>query len=201
MWPDSGLKAPKVNRRGVRRSLGRIEKMLELPSENGLPRMRLYKDLAELRAETGYQGAHGFYDPAQNLIVATLNSAAHEIGHYHDFKSGKLKALASIKSPEERRAAQIRNELVAVLYAGVKMGLQGPHLAYEHQFLDWFHFERKTQTFGPHPKIALHNLSFPQIQDIAEWLSLSDQSWRPRLELIFEHYLDSPSALPASLRK
>lgn len=163
--------------------------MLEIPAKGDQPHIKLYENLDELAEHTGQRVQHGYFDAQNRMIVATLDSVAHEIGHYKDFQSGKLKSLRGISDPSERVQATLRNEIVAILFARTKMGPQAKFLEHEIALQEWLQFMRAQNKFGPHGGTALDDLSFAQIQDFAEWVVKLEHPWFQRLEYIFRHYL------------
>jgi len=160
------------------------------------PRMKLFRSFEELRLETGEKLTHGYFDPQTNTIVATLESCAHEIGHFKDFKSGRLRAASLKDSPSSRAESRIRNEIVAVLFSAQKIK-PGPHLLrYEADFLDWFFFaqDRKHFDIFARPEFLsqpLKEWKFSDVQDFADWVVKEEHAWFERLEFIFRHYLQS----------
>ncbi len=163
--------------------------LLVEPQKPGEPRLQLYESIQELRKDTGQKVSHGYFDAANNTVVATLYSVAHELGHFHDYRSGKMKVIASIKNKTEKSSARIRNEIVAILYARSKVKAKEHFLDYEQEFLDWFLFNRASKTFGPHPEFEIENLKIEKIQEISDWVVLKDRPWLEKLRHIFRHYL------------
>lgn len=164
--------------------------MIEVPANGEEPRIRIYENKEELERETGMKTVHGYFDPKENIIIATLDTVAHEVGHYLDFKHGGLKIAAQLKDPIERSQAKMRNEIVAILYAHKKLGGKGKYLPHEVDFLEWLYFMKsQKKDFGPHAEIPYEKLSVSQIQEIANWVVLSEHEWFQKLEHIFRAYL------------
>ncbi|MDB5037640.1 MAG: hypothetical protein JWQ35_1168 [Bacteriovoracaceae bacterium] len=160
-----------------------------IPTEKGEPTIKVFESVKELQAETGQTVCHGFFDAESNMIIATADSVAHEVGHYLDFKSGKLKVLKNSASPIKKIEACLRNEIVAILFAYTKCGEGGASLIYEVRFLEWLRFTRRSQKFGPHAERSLLELNLKEIQDLADWVTLSEHSWFDRLNYFFKNYL------------
>jgi len=164
--------------------------MIDVPAKGDEPQMKLYRDLSELQAATGEQVTHGWFDPSTNTIVATLESSAHEIGHYMDFKSGRMALSSSTDSPLLRAQKRLRNEIVAILFAAQKISGQKHLLPYERDFLDWFEFMlKRNEFFDQTPMLPFGEWSLKQIQDFAEFSVKDEHPWFERLEYIFRHYL------------
>ena len=163
--------------------------MVEIPAEGDQPRIQLFETVDELREHTGQNICHGYFDAANKLIVATYDSVAHEIGHYRDFQSGKLRVIQAITDPTLKMEAILRNEIVACLYARTKLGANAATMEHEAAFLEWISFMREQKAFGPHTGTSLDDLKLSQIQEIAEWVVDSSHPWFRRLEFIFRHYL------------
>jgi len=168
--------------------------MIEVPPQGDEPRMKLYTNLEELEKDTGEKLTHGYFDPQANLIVATLDSCAHEVGHYHDFKSGRMLRVSAGDPPLARAQARIRNEIVAILYAAQKNPSSTKLLSYEYEFLNWFFFLLQRENLVGFSRAEIAKLEFSKwkisdLQDIGEWLTSPDHSWFERLEFIFRHYL------------
>lgn len=165
--------------------------MFQVPREGETPLIKLFQTVSELQKETGQRVFHGIYDSSTNTIMATIDSVAHEIGHYRDFKSGRLVNPADLSDPQRRIEARIRNEIVAILYASTKVGDAGTALEYEIEFLTWLEYMRKTSNFGPHHHRNLSDLTLKEIQDIADFTSNAETPWFERLEYLFREYLSS----------
>lgn len=163
--------------------------MIQIPRDGDTPLIKLFQTLEELQRETGQKVAHGFYDPTTNTILATIDSVAHEIGHYRDLKSGRIKNVTEIQDTAKRIEARIRNELVAILFASAKCGGGGAHFGYEVDFLVWLDFMRGQESFGPHSGTHIKDLKLSEIQDLADFLADQNQQWFSKLEYIFRHYL------------
>ncbi len=168
--------------------------MLEIPGVNGEPTIKIFDDLSELRKHCGEKLTHGYFDPQNNVIIATVASVAHEIGHYRDFKSGRMKTFQETEDSEERSRQRIRNEIVAILFAYQRVSDQYGLLPYEKDFIEWlvFHWDR-SKAFAEWRTIASHvsQLRFEQIQDLGDWLLRPDQEWSKKLRKIFYVYLKS----------
>ncbi len=167
--------------------------MVEVPAQGDEPRMRLFESLDELAGETGQNVSHGYFDATQNMIVATLDSCAHEVGHYRDWKSGRMAFIKPEDSALIRAQKRMRNEIVAILFAYQKVPSHPGLLDYEKNFLEWFLFTLKRNTFEKFSRPEICRRPFDQwmlsdIQDMAEWLVREDHGWFERLEFIFRHY-------------
>jgi hypothetical protein len=164
--------------------------MIEIPRNGDIPLIKLYHDLDELQRETGQTVFHGIFDANKNMILATIDSVAHEIGHYKDFRSGKLINILEISDPMERVSARIRNEMVAIIFASSRAGDGGTSLEYEINFLSWLDYQRSHEKkFGPHFDKEISSLKLNEIQELSDWLSAPTQSWFERLQIIFKSYL------------
>ncbi len=165
--------------------------MKELRLSADEPLIQLCENQAELEALCGCKGLHGFFDPERNLIVSTADSLAHEIGHYRDYRSGKMKRASDISDPLERAEIRLRNEIVAVLFAYSKAGEGGVAQAYEFEFIRWC--ESLIQNEPALKKFSkdLKKISFIEMQEIAEILANSSKNWFARLEFLFASYLQS----------
>jgi hypothetical protein len=180
--------------------------MVEVEPKEGEPRLRLFESLEELRRETGETHTHGYFDPATNTIVATLDSCAHELGHWKDYQSGRMRMVQPALDGLERAQSRMRNEIVAILFAAQKV-TPGPQLLdYERNFCDWFLFMLKKQKFSDfmRPEVLSKTFSawsFSEIQDFSEWVVKEHHDWFERLEFIFRHYLqDTHVALTYSVK-
>jgi hypothetical protein len=166
--------------------------MLEIPGVNGEPTIKIFDDVSELQKHCGEKLTHGYFDPRQNVIIATVASVAHEIGHYRDFRSGRMKPFQEALSSEERARLRIRNEIVAILFAYQRVSDQYGLLPYEREFIEWivFHWDR-SKSFADWKQRAPHvaQLKFEQIQDLGDWLLKPEQDWGKRLRKIFHAYL------------
>jgi hypothetical protein len=163
--------------------------MIEIqPQKPGDPLLQVYDSIDELSTAIGQNQSHGFFDPRSNTIVATWDSVAHELGHFKDFQSGRMKNPRLATKPEEQASATIRNEIVAILYSHQKTGVPSGLLAYETDFLEWFYLEQKRKQFSQWPE-EFKDWTFPQIQDFAEWAAHPQRDWCARLEFIFRDYL------------
>lgn len=156
--------------------------------------MKIFRSFEELRLETGEKLTHGYFDPETNTIVATLDSCAHEIGHYRDFKSGRLRRILPTDSPTARAQGRMRNEIVAILFAAQKVSPGPQLLRYERDFIEWFLFSVEKKQFDAFvkPEILaqpLKNWALSDIQDLADWVVKEEHPWFERLEFIFRHYL------------
>lgn len=152
------------------------------------PDVYLYDTVEELRQELGYPFVSGLFDDEANVIHATRESLAHEIAHFKDKKSGRYLNWQELKSPEERRRAQIRNELVAILYSWKKMAEPQFFHAFEQEILELFYYQID-QGFLPERAGQLSDLTFSDIQDFAElWLQNSSANLA-KLESCLSHYL------------
>jgi len=172
--------------------------MIEIPGVNGEPTIKIFNELSELRSHCGEKLTHGFFDPQQNLIMATVASVAHEIGHYRDYRSGRIKNISEIKDSEERIRRRIRNEIVAILFSYQRVGDQYGLLHYERDFIEWAAFQwAQSPSFKEWTFKASHlsKLSFTHIQDLAEWLVQPDHSWKNQLQRIFGAYLKSETEI------
>lgn len=164
--------------------------MFQIPREGETPLIRLFSSLEEMKNETGRKFSHGTFDPTTNTILATLDSLAHEIGHYRDFRSGRLRNPSLMSNSQARIEARLRNEIVAILFASTKIGDAGTSLPYEIEFMTWLEFMRK-KDFGPHSGATLKDLQLSQIQDLAEFLADANSGWFEKLEYLFRDYLGS----------
>ena len=153
------------------------------------PTLQIFDTLTELRSTTGHQGYHGFFDPRQNTIIATADSLPHEIGHYRDFKSGRMANTSTLLDKKLRAEGRIRNEIVAILFAYSKVGEGGTALEYEYRLIQWIEFMRKDQCFGPHTSKDLKEFTLSEIQDFAEWVVMHEHPWYARLEYLFRAYI------------
>jgi hypothetical protein len=163
--------------------------MLQIPREGDTPLIKLFQNVEELQRETGQRVFHGIFDPTTNTILATIDSVAHEVGHYRDLKSGRLRNISAITEPHKKMEARLRNEIVAILFASSKCGDAGTSLPYEIDFLSWLDFTRKQSAFGPAAELEMKDLKLNQIQDLADYIADSSQPWFEKLEYIFRQYL------------
>ncbi len=167
--------------------------MVEVPAQGDEPRMRLFESLDELSRETGQSVSHGYFDATNNMIVATLDSCAHEVGHYRDWKSGRMKFVKADDLPLVKAQGRMRNEIVAIIFAHQKVPSHKGLLDYELGFIEWFLFMLKRNKFETFMRPELCRRPIDQwmlsdIQDMAEWLVREDHEWFERLEFIFRHY-------------
>jgi len=162
--------------------------MFEIPPHGDQPLIRVFDNSDELQKATGHRVCHGYFDAKENLIVATADSVAHEIGHFKDFRSGRMKVVGEIDDPQERIEARLRNEIVAILFSYAKCGQGGATLKHEVKFLDWIRYLANREDHSLLQR-KIESLKFSEIQDLAEWLTLSTQSWFDRLQFIFRSYL------------
>ncbi|MBN8554192.1 MAG: hypothetical protein J0L93_02010 [Deltaproteobacteria bacterium] len=170
--------------------------MIEIPRNGDTPLIKLFQSLKELQTHTGETTFHGIFDANQNMILATIDSVAHEIGHYKDFRSGKLKNVSDIQDAQLRISARMRNEIVAILFASSRAGDGGTSIDYEIDFISWLDFQRsREKNFGPSSSKKLSDLKFNEIQELADWLSIPTQIWFKKLQLIFKNYLNNEREL------
>lgn len=163
---------------------------IRIPPRGDDPQILIFDSAEELQKETGQSVAHGYFDPKSNSIFATADSVAHEIGHYLDFKSGRLKSAANHLSVEQKTAFRLRNEVVAILFAYAKCGDGGASLPYEYQFIKWLRFMRtEVERFGPHHETPMEKLKLAEIQNLADWLTDHEHPWFERLRHFFQTYL------------
>jgi len=162
---------------------------ITIPSEKGQPTIRVFESLEEFHTETKQSVCHGFFDTKANMILATADSVAHEIGHYLDLKSGAFKNPDKETHPVKKIKACLRNEIVAILFAFTKCGDGGTSLSYELQFLQWLQFFRKAERFGPQPEKEISDFGLKEIQNLADWLVKPDHPWFNRLCHFFQTYL------------
>jgi hypothetical protein len=160
-----------------------------IPPLKDEPTIKVFDTIQELTADTGYQGYHGIYDPKANMILATADSLPHEIGHYRDYRSGRMRIVSRIEDPLLRAEARLRNEIVAIMFAYAKVGEGGTSLEHEYRFLQWIEFMRKGKTFGPHCAKKFNQFTLGEMQDFAEWLVMHEHPWFSRLEYMFRSYL------------
>jgi hypothetical protein len=172
--------------------------MLEIPGVNGEPTIKIFDNISELQKHCGEKLTHGYFDPRQNLIIATVASVAHEIGHYRDFKSGRMKLIPEELSSEERVRLRIRNEIVAILFAYQRVSDQYGLLPYEREMIEWivFHWER-SKPFAKWRAHAAHvsQLRFEEIQDLSDWLLQPEHNWGEKLRKIFYAYLKTENEM------
>lgn len=163
--------------------------MIQIPREGDTPLIKLFQTIEELQRETGQKVFHGIYDPKSNTIMATIDSVAHEVGHYRDLRSGRLRNIQEISNQEKRIEARIRNEIVAILFASSKCGDAGTAIPYEIEFMTWLDYTRARSTHWPHATKSLKDLKLNEMQDLADFVSDSHQPWFEKLEFIFREYL------------
>lgn len=152
------------------------------------PDIFLFDEVTELQKELGYPRVEGLYEAQKNVIYATRESLAHEIAHYKDLKSGRYIDWQSLSRTQDRQTAQIRNELVAILYAWKKSGKTRDFKDFEKEVIEFFYFQIEQSRIGPHFE-NLDEVSFSQIQDIAEEFAQPDFPGRDRLKQLLEHYI------------
>lgn len=172
--------------------------MVEIPGINGEPTIKIFDDLKELRSQCGEKLTHGYFDPSQNLILATVASVAHEIGHYRDFKSGKMKPLSSLLSSEDRSNQIIRNEIVAILFSYQRVSDRYGLITYERDFIEWVVYQwDRAKEFGLWKSKAAHvsQLKFGDLQDLAAWLVEPQHPWADQLKIMFATYLKSETEI------
>lgn len=173
---------------------------LEIPSEAGMPAVKICNSPEEVQSEANIKLCHGFYDPQRNLIIATADSVAHEIGHFRDIKSGRFKKISTDASGlnTERLAAascrdtiadKMRNELVAILFAFSKCGIGGTTLEHEYKLMSWIQFQHSKNQFERFNSKPISNWTLGEIQDATEWIVRPEHAWRERLEFLFKGYL------------
>ena len=151
--------------------------------------------MEEIETIAGQKFCHGVYLPASNTIVATADSIAHEIAHFRDIQSGKFMNPLSMTTEEDRRAAKIGNENIAILFSFQKCGHGGAHLQHEKRFTDWIQFNWPSIS-KDYPSVAksnLHELKFSDLQSFSSWLVEQKHPWREQLEFYFRSYLAEPS--------
>lgn len=169
--------------------------MRKFPADGQLPEIWLFESPAELRECLGHASSYGAYFPEENRIYALESSLAHEVAHFKDHKSGRMKNPRELPDPKSRRKARLRNEIVAILYSWQKTAQVENLKAHEKSFLEWFYFllENKKLTL---PKDEFENLHFSELQEIAERLVTESSEWSIQLEVFFEHYLRLESTDP-----
>lgn len=164
------------------------------PQKEGEPYLKLFSTYEEMSRVTGQKHSHGYFDPQTNTVVATLDSCAHEIGHFRDFKSGRMRMVDLQATPLARAQGRMRNEIVAILFAFQRVPSNPNLLPYEREFLEWFQFmlSRKRLESWMRPEVVQKRLpdwSLSDLQDVAEFLIKEDSEWFEKLEYIFRHYL------------
>jgi len=168
--------------------------MVVVEPKEGEPRLKLFESLDELRRETGQAHTHGYFDPATNTIVATIESCAHEIGHWKDFQTGRMKMVNDQLPPSQKAQNRMRNEIVAILFGAQKVKLGAHALDYEKAYLEWFDFMLYRKRFEDfmRPEVlakTFKDWTLSEIQDFADWVVKEEHEWFERLEFIFRHYL------------
>lgn len=162
---------------------------LEIPTLNGMPTVKIFNSQQEIEAETHIKLCHGFYDPSKNLILATADSVAHEIGHFRDIRSGKFKELCANQSRNDVIEAKMRNELVAILFSYSKCGIGGTTLEHEYKLMSWLLFQHQKNHLGDFNQKPIQEWTLTEIQDASDWLVKHEHPWRERLEFLFKGYL------------
>lgn len=155
-------------------------RMERIPKNGDEPEIYLFESAKELSEYLGHACTHGMYDPQANRIYATWSSLPHEIAHYKDFQSGKMKS--------EEISDRLRNELVAVLYSWQKQSNPNNFLQHEKEFLEAFYYLLETD--GLKLDRPFEELSFKQIQSIADQLASHENPLVEKLVHLFGHYLD-----------
>jgi hypothetical protein len=150
-----------------------------IPHNGDEPEIRLFPTIADLRTHLGHAYTHGMYDPKTNTIYATWHSLPHELGHYKDFISGKMSY-----DPD----GQLRNELLAVLFAWQKHPDLHSFLSHEKEFLEAFYYmlEREIIKFEK----EFQKAAFSEIQEIANDLSKPEHPLYKKTKNLFKHYLE-----------
>lgn len=153
------------------------------------PDIWLYDKASDLQAHWGYPAVNGFFDLATNTIHATRDSLAHEIAHFKDIQSGRFVDWQKTSlSLCDQTSAQIRNEVVAIVYAWRKNAEPEKFSKFEKELLELIYHILDTEHF-PYDNRDLASLKFSEIQDLADWISKPERGFRPKLEQIFGHYI------------
>jgi len=166
--------------------------MERIPPNGDEPEIWLFERASDLREQLGHAQTHGMYDPKENRIYATWKSLPHEIAHFKDFKSGKMKKVSEIKNPEQKKEAQLRNEILAVIYAWQKKQDLDAFLTHEKEFLECLYYmiEKKLLEIDR----ELEKLSFKELQNLAEKVATKENPLFEKIEALFAHYLDKGEA-------
>ncbi|TVQ79085.1 MAG: hypothetical protein EA369_05805 [Bradymonadales bacterium] len=158
------------------------------------PEILLFDSVDEIRKELGFVGTHGVFDPNEFKIYATLQSLPHEIGHYKDFRSGRMRPPHLEGSVETKNLARLRNEMVATLYAWKKTADPTFLLPYEREFIEWVYFQiDRGHSLHTH---ELKDWSFSDIQDFVEHFIANKPTELKKLRTLFAHYLDRIPSQP-----
>lgn len=163
---------------------------------SGTPTIHLYDTAEELFEATGQRTAEGYFDAKENVIVATIHSVAHEIGHYRDFESGRMVVITPSLNATERAQARLRNEIVATLFARSKTDSVEAFAQHEVDFLAWFELERNRENLPFDYLYDLGSWPFSRIQDFADYVVQNQHPWFGHLLSIFRPYLSGEEQTP-----
>ncbi|PIR23706.1 MAG: hypothetical protein COV44_01390 [Deltaproteobacteria bacterium CG11_big_fil_rev_8_21_14_0_20_45_16] len=161
-----------------------------IPAQADEPEIILFSSLSELTSYLGYPCTHGLFDAKQNKIYATKQSLAHEIAHFKDFKSRRMKSIGAMKTEEDKISAVLRNEMVAILYAWSRKPEPQDFLKHEKELLEAFYYCKDNQIIEGLKK-ELEDMSFKEIQALAETLSSPNFELYPKFKTLFHHYMDT----------
>jgi len=162
--------------------------MKHIPPRETEPEIFLFESLEDLREELGHSHTHGLYDSVKNRIYATWDSLPHEIAHFKDFRSGKLRTIRKITDPKEKVRTLLRNEMLAVLYAWQKLAKPSSFLSYEKEFLEAVYYFIENQSASNMK--SLDHFSFSELQEFADKLASPEHPLFEKFKVLFSHYLD-----------
>lgn len=163
--------------------------MHTIPADKDLPEIYLFESKEELEKYMESKNISGAFSAADNRVYATKESLAHELAHFKDHKSGKMPRPNATNSKEETTKALVRNEIVAVAYSWQKLGTPEILLKHEKEFLELYYFLHERRSLNNLKPIE--ELSFAEIQSLAEELSDNSHPYFEKTKYLFEHYIDA----------